>query len=391
LKAASDGVILCSGRMDQYRIGEFEAPRAEVSRLQGQAQLISAQERAALAAVGVPTSGRGIEIGCGPGFFAEGLRRDDLGRKIVGVDVDGYILREARRRLPVVRGDGRLALPFRPASFDFAYSRLFLRHVQDPQAALAGMGALVKPGGCLAAIDGSDASLLLDPGPDDFAAVAAARHEWFNRRGCSADIGHRLPGLFARAGLGSVKVKAVVLDSASVGREAFAQVVLTPFLQAAQPVRAELPGGDFGPVLEHLDARVAHEARERRSEVELRAPAVDHDPDLDTTLRGPRHRLGDAAATRVVCKEIALEPDFAFGRIDRALERRKIFGAVPEQLDPIAGTEAIHGVSVGTRALRARARRSPPARRGRTGAPEDTRSARRWRRPTARANRCDRA
>ena len=162
-------------------------------------------------------------------------------------------------------------------------------------------------------------------------------------------------------------------------------------VQAAQPVRAELPGGDFGPVLEHLDARVAHEARERRSEVELRAPAVDHHPDLDATLRSARHRLGYAAAARIVGKEVALEPDFALGRIDRALERRKIFGPAPEQLDPIAGTEAIHGISVGTRALRARGRRSPRARRGRTVAPEGTRSARRWRRPTARANRCDRA
>jgi hypothetical protein len=33
-----------------------------------------------------------------------------------------------------------------------------------------------------------------------------------------------------------VKVKAVVLDSATVGRETFAHTVLTPFLQAAQPV-----------------------------------------------------------------------------------------------------------------------------------------------------------
>jgi SAM-dependent methyltransferase len=222
--------------MEQYRVGQFEAPRAEVSRLQGQAQLVSAQERAALAAVGVPTHGRGVEIGCGPGFFAEGLRRDDLGRKIVGLDVDPFILKEARRRLPVVRGDGRGGLPFREAAFDFAYSRLFLRHVEDPVAALAGMRALVKPGGCVAAIDSSDASLLLDPVPADFAAVAAARREWFTRRGCSADVGHRLPGLFARAELSEVRVRAVVLDSAMVGREAFSQVVLTPFLQAAQPV-----------------------------------------------------------------------------------------------------------------------------------------------------------
>jgi SAM-dependent methyltransferase len=228
--------------MDQYRVGSFEAPQAEVARLQGQAQVIAVQERAALAAVGLPVRGRGIELGCGPGFFAEGLRRDDLGRKIVGLDIDPVALREARHRLPVVRGDaGAAALPFPDGSFDFAYSRLFLRHVDDPARALRGMIALVKRGGSVAAIDSSDASLLLDPVPTDFPVIAAARAEWFTRKGCSANVGHRLPGLFARAGLNQVKVKTVVLDSATVGRETFAHIVLTPFLQAAQPVLDEPP------------------------------------------------------------------------------------------------------------------------------------------------------
>jgi SAM-dependent methyltransferase len=226
--------------MDQYRVGSFEAPRAEIARLQGQAQLIAVQERAALAAVGLPTRGRGIEVGCGPGFFAEGLRRDDLGRKIVGLDIDPLILREARHRLPVVRADAAAgALPFPGGSFDFAYSRLFLRHVADPARALEAMRALVKPGGCLCAIDSSDISLVLDPVPTDFPVIAAARSEWFTRKGCSANVGHRLPGLFVRGGLRDVKVRTVVLDSGAVGREAFAHIVLTPFLQAAQPVLDE--------------------------------------------------------------------------------------------------------------------------------------------------------
>ena len=226
--------------MDQYRVGSFEAPRDEVSRLRGQAQLIGVQERAALAAVGLPTRGRGIEVGCGPGFFAEDLRRDDLGRKIVGLDVDLFALREARHRLPVVRGDAAVgALPFPEASFDFAYSRLFLRHVADPARALAALAALVKPGGSVAAIDSSDISLMLDPVPQDFAVIAAARSEWFTRRGCTANVGHRLPGLFVRTGLRDTRVRTVVLDTATVGAATFAHIVLTPFLQAAQPVLDE--------------------------------------------------------------------------------------------------------------------------------------------------------
>ena len=226
--------------MDEYRVGSFEAPRAEASRLHGHVQRIGVQERAALAAVGLPVRGHGLEVGCGLGLFAEALRRDDLGRKIVGLDLEPPALREARHRLPVVRGDAASgALPFPEACFDFVYSRLFLRHVPDPPRALRAMAALVKPGGSVAAIDSSDTSLMLDPVPLDFAVIAAARSEWFTRRGCSANVGHRLPGLFVRAGLRDTRVRTVVLDTATVGAEAFAHLVLTPFLQAAAPIMDE--------------------------------------------------------------------------------------------------------------------------------------------------------
>ena len=221
--------------MGHYRVGEFEAPEGEVSRLAAQAELIAEQERTALRAVGLPSAGVGVEIGCGPGFFAEGLARSSPGVDLWGMDVDPYVVREACQRLRVIRGDAN-ALPFGESSFDFVYSRLFLRHVSDPAAVVAGMRRVVKPHGLVAAIDVSDASLLLDPVPDDFAAIAAGRHEWFSRRGGTSDMGHKLPGLFARAGLRDIKVRAVLLDSSAGGAQAFSQIVLTPFLQAADSV-----------------------------------------------------------------------------------------------------------------------------------------------------------
>lgn len=222
---------------EAYRVAAFAAPDAEVARLAEQAQLIAAEERAALEAVGLPHQGRGIEIGCGPGFFAAGLRQAHPELALVGMDVDPYVLATARARLPVVRGDGRGgALPLARGAFDLAYSRLFLRHMIDPARALAAMVDLVKPGGTVAAIDSSDASLLLDPMPEGFAAIATARGLWFAARGCSAEVGHRLPGLFTRAGLADVRVRTVVLDTAKIGARAFAQIVLVPFLQAAKPM-----------------------------------------------------------------------------------------------------------------------------------------------------------
>jgi len=227
---ASEGAAV-----SQYRVGDFKAPRQEVSRLARQAQLLAVREREALLAVGFPSQGVGIDVGCGPGFFAEGLRRALPALELFGLDIDPYVLREARGRLPVARGEAT-ALPFAEGRLDFACCRLFLRHVTDPARVLGVIGGLVKPGGFVGAIDASDASLLLDPMPADFATVAAARREWFTLRGCSADVGHRLPDLFVHAGIGAVAVRRVVVDSATIGREAFAQIVLVPFLQAAESV-----------------------------------------------------------------------------------------------------------------------------------------------------------
>jgi hypothetical protein len=232
--------------MGHYKVGEFNAAQreGEVARLAEQARAIAVMERAALRDVGLPRSGVGIEVGCGPGFFAQGLTqalREELARgsdrsvdlSLVGVDYDGFVLREARSRLPVVRGDAN-ALPFAPASFDFAYSRLFLRHVSDVDGVQAGISALVRPGGVVAAIDSSDSSLLLDPMPAGFAAIAAARRHWFDSRGGRADMGHMLPGVFVRAGLHDVRIRTIVIDTSTLPRAAFSQIVLAAFFQAAE-------------------------------------------------------------------------------------------------------------------------------------------------------------
>ena len=218
--------------MGHYRVGEFDAPAGEVARLAAQADVIAGREQAALAAVGIPADGLGIEIGCGPGFVAAGLARSRPGLRLFGFDIDAYVLAEARKRLPAIRGDAN-HLPFADASFDLVSSRLFLRHVSDPLHVAREMARLVRPGGCLAAIDGSDASLLMDPVPADFAVITEGRRAWFDTRGATADMGHKLPGLWQHAGLTDIRVQAVVVDSRTIGLPAFAEIVLTPFLQAA--------------------------------------------------------------------------------------------------------------------------------------------------------------
>ena len=47
-------------------------------------------------------------------------------------------------------------------------------------------------------------------------------------------------------------------------------------------------------------------------------------------LRGTREGFGDPPARRVVGKDVSLEPDFAFGGVDGAFQRREILLAAPQ-------------------------------------------------------------
>jgi SAM-dependent methyltransferase len=216
-----------------YRVQDFGSPEAEIRRLAAQAKLPGADENEALAKVGLPTTGVGLEIGCGPGFFARNVLASRPGARVLGLDFDGRALSEAAKQLTVVRGAAE-TLPFSNSSFDFCYSRLVLRHVRDPHLVLAEQVRVVRPGGCVAAIDSSDSSLLLDPEPEGFAAIVSARQRWFSERGADANIGHRLPRLLRQAGLRDVQICTLVVTSAGIGVGPFAQVVIKSFLDAAE-------------------------------------------------------------------------------------------------------------------------------------------------------------
>ena len=69
-------------------------------------------------------------------------------RAVVGVDPNGPMLAEARRRLPIalVRGTAE-ALPFAAERFDFLSMGFALRHVADLEVAFAECLRVLKPGG----------------------------------------------------------------------------------------------------------------------------------------------------------------------------------------------------------------------------------------------------
>ena len=93
-----------------------------------------------------PLDGRWVlDVGGGPGYFAEVFRDEGARYTPLDADVDELSARGGLAPGTVI-GDG-MRLPFADASFDVAYSSNVLEHVVDPWAMADEMVRVTKPGG----------------------------------------------------------------------------------------------------------------------------------------------------------------------------------------------------------------------------------------------------
>ena len=101
--------------------------------------------RAVVRALGAEEGMRVLEVGCGAGNLLHAI-----GAVRFGLDLSPSLLAKARGRLgksaPLVRGDGA-HLPFRAASFDRVFCSEVLEHVLQPEAVIAEMRRVLRPGG----------------------------------------------------------------------------------------------------------------------------------------------------------------------------------------------------------------------------------------------------
>lgn len=99
---------------------------------------------------------RVLDVACGPGVFLASVAPSV--RSAVGVDLTPAMLAEARRRARTggtvwfVQGEAE-RLPFRDGSFSLAVTTWALHHVAAPEAVLAEMARVVRPGGRVAVGD----------------------------------------------------------------------------------------------------------------------------------------------------------------------------------------------------------------------------------------------
>jgi ubiquinone/menaquinone biosynthesis C-methylase UbiE len=171
-----------------------------------------------------------LDIGCGQGHWGRLLDTATSPRATtVGVDFEPEWIAEATRQAQAAglascsryeQGSAE-ALTFEDASFDLVTCQTLLIHVPDPEAVIAEMFRVVKPGGLvLAAEPNNRAGLLVEMAPTcEYSSDAPVRRLQFYltcERGKVAlgqgnnSVGDLLPGYFAQAGL--VGVEAFLAD-----------------------------------------------------------------------------------------------------------------------------------------------------------------------------------
>ena len=118
------------------------------------------QWRAAMVDHVVPTDGVILDVASGTAGVALQLAERSQAR-VVGVDLTEEMLRQGQRRVAAAGIGDRIRLvagraerlPFPDAHFDALTFTYLLRYVQDPQATLAELARVLRPGGTMASLE----------------------------------------------------------------------------------------------------------------------------------------------------------------------------------------------------------------------------------------------
>lgn len=95
------------------------------------------------------TPGRFLDVGCGLGYFIDGVRRHSEW-EVCGVEFSPEAVEYARRELGLEAHQGELSeVSFPEHSFDYVQVRNVLEHVTDPVRLMRECRRILKPGGTL--------------------------------------------------------------------------------------------------------------------------------------------------------------------------------------------------------------------------------------------------
>jgi len=208
-------------------------------RLRVLSSALTATTGALLDRLEVPAAGRWLDVGCGGGDVALRIAVEHPAATVVGVDLDAgkvHIARTEAARARIGNVTYRVHDVTRPfpdaGTYDAVYARFVLSHMTDPGHVARLMVDAVRPGGVVAVEDVDISGAACHPPSAAFARTNELYSALVRSRGADPDIGFRLPGILAAAGLVDVDV-AVAQPAGLRGDATRVQLLTLPNIRPA--------------------------------------------------------------------------------------------------------------------------------------------------------------
>ena len=164
-----------------------------------------------------------LDVGCGPGTLTADLAERVAPGRVVGVDVSGDVIDEARRhagsRVDFRAGDFRTVELGGP--FDVVHAHQVLQHLTDPVGALRAMAALTTAGGTIAARDSDYSAMTWAPADERLDRWLEIYLAVTRRNEAEANAGRHLLRWARAAGLSDITYTTSTWTFASSGDRAW--------------------------------------------------------------------------------------------------------------------------------------------------------------------------
>ena len=154
---------------------------------------------------GFAVANRVLDLGCGTGVLLEGLPVKS-GAAVFGLDLSLPSVRQASIHAPgasLTCADGAF-LPYADSVFDVVFCHFVLLWTSQPLKVVTEMHRVAHPGGWVLALAEPDYGGRVDY-PVELIALGRWQADSLRRQGADPEMGRKLAGIFARAGLKHVE------------------------------------------------------------------------------------------------------------------------------------------------------------------------------------------